>query len=394
MARTATRYVALAALAAMLVACTGATLDLNGPAADAGPAEAGTLDGGSGMDRGVGGEADRGPAPDPDGGGLPEDRGVPPDEGPAPDLAPPPPDLAPPPPDLAPPPPDMDPLPAARDCQYRSVTFGAARVEIDVGPASPERLTFRVDGLPDPALIDEAILRFDSHDADHPGEEGRIYVNGQGPYDLPADLAWDNAAGTGAVDVTGDVVAGTNRIEFGPGPLDRSYFGIANVQLTVRARVAECQAAPPPPPPDAVVREIRYPRAEYTNRRTWVVGCENNPARAYAFTAAGDEHVPTDCEGLYRAGGNRVGDAIFRFDDVVAADYDIVIRSRHTENRNPAGALFLVNGEGRRISQRSDRDVTEDTWGRRRLGGQVEVILRAEGQSDCVIAVRLEPVGG
>ena len=37
---------------------------------------------------------------------------------------------------------------------------------------------------------------------DHPGEEGQIWVNGAGPSDLPANAAWDNAAGTGEVENT------------------------------------------------------------------------------------------------------------------------------------------------------------------------------------------------
>ncbi len=381
-----------------LAACTGATLDLKGPGDAA--LDAGLVDGSAGGDADGGGRAD---ADAPDEGPAPVDGGLPPADMEVADGEPVTEDMAPPadmaaPADMAPPV-DMAPpidmaLPPALDCVYRANSFGAARVELDVGPDAPDRLVFEIAGLPDPLRVDSAVLRFDSFDADHPGEEGRIRVNGQGPYDLPADLAWDNAEGTGAVDVTGDVVAGRNVIEFGPGPLARSYFGIANVQLSVRARVDACEVAPPPPPADAVVRELRYPQARYTNRPTWVVGCDNNGARAYAFTATGEEHVPSDCEGLYRAGGNRRGDAIFTFTDVVPAEYEIVVGSRHTENRNPNGALFLVNGEARRISQRSDRDLTTDVWGRRRLAGQVEVILRAEGNSDSVTVVRLVPVGG
>ncbi len=329
------------------------------------------------------GEADLGD--DPDGQVLDPDASDPPL----------PPDMAvPPPPDMAPPPP---PPPDARDCVFDSDTFGQPEVELDVGPNSPERLTFSVRGLPAPAVIEQAVLTFSSYDADHPGSEGRILVNGQGPFELPAREAWDNMAGDGTVDVSGATVEGDNRIDFGPGPLERSFYRISNVRLSVRARVDACPEGPPPPPPpppEARVREIRYPQATYTNRTTWVVGCENNRARAYAFTARGDEHVPTDCAGLYRAGGNRRGDAIFRFEDVVDATYDVVVGSRHTENRNARGALFLVNGQSRRISQRSDRDFTEDTWGQLRLSGVVEVILRSEGESDSVTFARLVPVGG
>ena len=314
------------------------------------------------------------------------------------DTAPLPRDAVAPPVDVAapPPPPDASPPPPvpARDCVYDSRSFGQPPVELDVGPNSADQLTFLVPGLPDPALVEAATLIFESYDADHPGQEGIIEVNGAGPFDLPAMATWDNQAGTGVVDITGATVAGDNRVAFGPGPLDRSFFGIANVRVTARARVDACVAPPPPPSPEARVREIRYPQAHYSNRPTWVVGCENNPARAYAYTASGEEHVGTDCEGLYRAGGNRRGDALFAFDDVADATYDVVIGSRHTGNRSVAGALFLVNGDPQRVSQRSERGVTEDTWGRRRLSGRVEVIMRSEGDSDSVILVRLVPAGG
>ena len=348
---------------------------------------AGTLiDGGDAPDGGEG-EVDVGGPPD-DLGPPDPDAGDPPPPPPPPDAAPPPP-----PPDAAPPPPP----PPARDCVFDSDTYGQPEVELDVGPNSPERLVFTIRGLPAPAVVEQAVLTFDSYDADHPGSEGVIFVNGGGPFELPAREAWDNMAGDGRVDVSGNTAPGDNRVEFGPGPLERSFYRISDVRLSVRARVDACPDGPPPPPPpppEARVREIRYPQATYTNRRTWVLGCENNRARAYAYTASGDEHVPTDCEGIYRAGGNRRGDGIFRFDDVVDTTYDVVIGSRHTENRNRNGALFLVNGQSRRISQRSNRDFTEDTWGRLRLSGVVEVILRAEGESDSVTFVRLVPVGG
>ncbi len=326
-------------------------------------------------------------APDPDDGVLVPDVGeAPPPPG---DAAPPPP----PPGDAAPPPPP----PAPRDCTYDSDTVGEPALELDVGPASNERLTFVVRGLPAPNLVERAVLTFDGYDLDHPREEGSIYVNGSGPFDLPARAELDNMASQGSVDVSGTTVAGDNTVQFGPGPLERSFFRISNVRLVLTARVEACPDGPPPPPPpppEARVREIRYPQATYTPRRTWVVGCENNPSRAYAYTASGEEHVPTDCEGLYRAGGDRRGDGVFRFEGVVDATYEVVIGSRHTENRSAGGALFLVNGEGRRISQRSNRDFTEDVWGRRRLAGDVEVILRAEGNSDSVTFVRLVPVEG
>lgn len=288
--------------------------------------------------------------------------------------------------DMAPPAP-----PAARDCVYRSGSFGQAMRELDVGAGDATRLRFNVNDLPDPASIEQATLAFKSFDADHPGQEGLIYVNDAPALELPAETSWDNMEGRSQVDVTGLLVGGQNRIEFGAGPLSRSFYRIGDVELKVRARVEQCMDAPPPPPPQAKTHELRYPQAQYTNRSTWVVGCESLPIRAYAFTARGEEHVSTDCQRLYRAGGDRRGEARFVFEQVAEATYRVVIGSRHTENRNPRGALILVNGQGKRISQRSDRDFTSDLWGLERLAGRVEVVLRAEGDSDSITFVRLEP---
>lgn len=309
------------------------------------------------------------------------------DQGPTLDLdAPQLPDAAPDMVEMTPPAPPM-----ARDCVYRSGSFGQTFKELDVGAGDPTRLRFRINDLPDPATIEQATLMFKSFDADHPGQEGLIYVNDAPALDLPADTSWDNTQALSQVDVTGLLVGGQNRVEFGAGPLARSFYRIGDVELKLVARVEQCEDSPPPPPPLAKTLELRYPQAQYTNRSTWVVGCESLPIRAYAFTARGEEHVSTDCQGLYRAGGDRRGEARFVFEQVMEATYRVVIGSRHTENRNPRGALILVNGQGKRISQRSDRDFTSDVWGQTRLVGRVEVVLRAEGDSDSITFVRLEP---
>lgn len=294
---------------------------------------------------------------------------------------------------------DAGPTLAPRDCVFRSLDFGSAMRELDVGPGSTERLRFTVDAIPDPSAIVSATLVFRSFDADHPGEEGSIDVNGRASYPIPADLAFDNAETMSRVtlDVSA-LVSGTNAVEFGPGPLARSFFRIGDVALELSARVESCEMTPPPPPPDAVTRRLHFHQATFTNRATWVVPCEPGRAgfsalRDYAFTASGDEHVPTDCDGLYRAGGNRRGTATFTFDAVVAATYDVIIRARHTENRNPSGALFVIGGDGRRLSQIGDGYV-DTTWGRLALSGRVEVVLDSsmESQSDAVTEVSLVPV--
>jgi len=273
-------------------------------------------------------------------------------------------------------------------CGYAADDFGGSMRQLDSGPDG-ERLRFVVQGLPAVALVTRATLRFRTFDADHPGEEGTIYVNGAGPFDLPADLAADNAERAAELDVLSYLVEGDNLIEFGPGPLTRSYFRIGDVIIDIEARVSECMPPPPPPDPSAVERSVYYRDAVYTNRATWVIRCAD-----YAFTGAGDEHTATDCDGGYVPGGNRRGTATFHFPAVVRADYEVIIRSRHTENRNPSGALFIVDGVERRISQRSDRNHTDDLWGTARLEGDIEVVLDSsrESQSDSVISVRLVPV--
>jgi hypothetical protein len=291
------------------------------------------------------------------------------------------------------------PAPAPRPCTYLSTSYSGAPLELDVGPTSPERLRFTVRELPDPALVTRATLTFVVHDADHPGEEGVIRVNGGSPLDLPAMLAWDNVDATVMVDVTGRTVAGDNTIELGPGPLDRSFFRVSRLRLDLEARVAECTPPDPPPDPTAVERRMHFHEAVYTNRATWVVPCPpGHPRyaaiRDYAFTASGAEHLSTDCDGLYRDGGSRRGTATFTFPDVVPSTYGVYVRYRSSANRNPAGALFVVNGEEMRISQRDDSgEYFEVLFGDRRLGGTVTVVLDSsrEAESDSVTWIRLVP---
>ena len=97
------------------------------------------------------------------------------------------------------------------------------------------------------------------------------------------------------VDVTGQTVSGDNVIEFGPGPLARSFFRVSLVSLELSARVSECMPAEPPPDPTAVRRQMHFHEAVYTNRATWVVPCPPGnlrwaAIRASAFTASGAEH--------------------------------------------------------------------------------------------------------
>jgi hypothetical protein len=285
-----------------------------------------------------------------------------------------------------------EPLPPALACSYPSTSYGQAMLELDVPTGSTEVLAFTIPDVPDPAVIDSATLRFTSYDADHPGEEGVVWVNGQGPYDLPADLGWDNVTSSSAIDVSGALVAGLNTIEFAAGSLEpRSFYRIGDVALDVVAWVDACMDPVEPPPVDAVPRELDFWAATYGMRHNWVLRCDGS--FEYAFTASGDQ---VDCEGLYAPDGTRRGTATWVFEDVVPATYEIQIHSRHTVNRNPLGALFLVNGEGIRIHQDDDADFTTDIWGVRELAGDVTVILDStmEDESDSVVWVRFEPVAG
>jgi hypothetical protein len=289
--------------------------------------------------------------------------------------------------------------PTARACSFRSTSYAGAPLEFDVGPTSPERLRFMVVGLPDPSLVESATLRFSIFDADHPSEEGVIRINGGAPLDIPAMLAWDNVESVVTVDVTGRTIAGDNVIEFGPGPLDRSFFRVSLVSLELSARVSECMPSDPPPDATAVRRQMHFHEAVYTNRPTWVVPCPpGHPRwaaiRDYAFTASGAEHVSTDCDGLYRASSGGRGTATFTFADVFPSTYGVYVRFRTSANRNPRGALFIVNGEEMRNDQvDASGDYFEVLFGDRRLGGTVTAVLDSsrEAESDSVTWIRLEP---
>lgn len=289
-------------------------------------------------------------------------------------------------------------LPEQR-CRVESTTYGAAMQELDVGPSSTTRLRFTLPGIP--AGVTAATLHYDSFDADHPGEEGFATLNGR-RFPMPANTAWDNVTVPGqTIVVTGSVVAGSNVVEFGPGPLSRSFFRVGGVALELTARVERCPGAamPMPMPVDAgmptgplVERTIGYRAATYTQRGNWVFRCDAN----YAYTARGD-HASEDCTGGYAPDGTLRGTATFRFTNVVAGTYDVLIGSRHSTNRNDMRALFTVNGEANRIDQRTGDGalaIVTDVWGRRALSGTVTVVLDAtrNSGSDSVSFVTLRPV--
>lgn len=284
---------------------------------------------------------------------------------------------------------ETGPPPLLKTCAYPAAG-GAGLVELMVPKGSMQRLEFVVPGLPDPGVVAAATLRYRSYDADHPGEEGEIFVNGGPPIAMPAELAWENTEVDHAIDVTGRTVAGENVVEFGAGSFEGgTFYRVGQVVLELQA---ELEACPEPPPPPAEARQIGYEDAVYSQRNNWVLRCDF--MGGYAYSAKGQDHIPLDCDGKYAPDGTTHGTATFLFEDVAPGDYAITIKSRHTPNRNPKGALFVVNGEGKRIKQNDDLDFWVDTWGTKALAGDVEVVLDStqEIASDSVIWVRLAPI--
>lgn len=148
-------------------------------------------------------------------------------------------------------------------------------------------------------------------------------------------------------------------------------------------------SAPDGPMGRPVVRTIGYRMATYTMRNNWVHDC----TRGYAFTARGDEHIPNDCDRAYRPDGTLRGTATFTFTALVVGTYDIVVRSRFSANRDPNGALFVVNGERFTLDQRPGSDLVDSVLARRPLGGTVTIVLDSSrgGGSDSVQSVTLRP---
>ena len=143
-----------------------------------------------------------------------------------------------------------------------------------------------------------------------------------------------------------------------------------------------------PTDPAAVQLEQGLSDIAFTERHNWVVQC-----RDYAYSASGDEHEV--CDPLYAPDGSRTGMATFTFDSVPKGTYEVYVGGRHTENRNPDGALFLVDGNAVVIDQTDPSgDMVWDLHGTWCLEGSVEVTLdsTANGGSDSVFGARLVPL--
>lgn len=126
----------------------------------------------------------------------------------------------------------------------RSDEYDDALTLLDVDLGDPARITFHVQGVPDPVELNAATITMSLYDADHAGEEGTVYVNGQGPLDLPAQAAWDDLDSNTALDVpVSMLVEGDNTIAFGAGSRDQTYYRVGRVALTVEGPI--CDPAQP-----------------------------------------------------------------------------------------------------------------------------------------------------
>jgi MYXO-CTERM domain-containing protein len=119
---------------------------------------------------------------------------------------------------------------------------------LDVNRCDGDELRFQIDDVPAPGRLSHAELRMRLGDADHPGEEGTVYVNGHGPLQLPADLAWGDIDADATLSVSVDyLVEGTNEVRFGEGTRSRTYYEVGRLALAVRGDAC----AGPGPEPDA-----------------------------------------------------------------------------------------------------------------------------------------------
>jgi len=146
----------------------------------------------------------------------------------------------------------------------------------------------------------------------------------------------------------------------------------------------DCDTVAGNPP---VLKEKGFKKAVYTKRHNWVLGCYPN-----AYTAGADEHKKCDPE--YNPDGSRKGKATYTFKNVAPGAYDVYVGGRHTNNRNPSGALFKVNGKAKTINQKdSSGDYIWDYHGQHCLSGEVKVVLDSSvnSGSDSTFGARLVP---
>ncbi len=149
-------------------------------------------------------------------------------------------------PDATLPTPDGGDTGAGSTClEFKSAEFAAGQQLLDVAQGNPKRIAFTIAGVPDPIEIDFAELFMRLHDADHPGKEGTVYVNGSGPIPLPANSSWDNQTQDVTLPIPKSWLrAGENVIEFGAGSLSATHYSVGRVALSVGGSVCLDAAAP------------------------------------------------------------------------------------------------------------------------------------------------------
>jgi MYXO-CTERM domain-containing protein len=166
------------------------------------------------------------------------------------------------------------------------------RVILNVGLGSPQRLSFTVGNVPAPGGLDYAELTMRLYDADHPGQEGTVFVNGNGPISLPAAQAWNDVEADAALSVpVSHLQAGQNLVEFGAGTLATTYYGVSRVALNVYGPACELDAARPDGFPADAENEP-WPSSES--------GSEGS-------TPVGDASKDVDAEGSRDAAGGGTG---------------------------------------------------------------------------------------
>jgi hypothetical protein len=110
--------------------------------------------------------------------------------------------------------------------------YADAPAILDEPSGSAVRLAFHIDGVPPPMGLTSAQLTMTLYDADHPGEEGTVYVNGQGPLQLPANVAWGDTSSHAVLAAPlSYLLQGTNLVEFGVGSRPTSYYRVSQVAL-------------------------------------------------------------------------------------------------------------------------------------------------------------------
>ena len=137
---------------------------------------------------------------------------------------------------------------------FRSREFGDEARFVDGGPNSGQRVSFSVDDLPAVDEVTWAAVAMHLEDADHPRQEGRVFINGHDPLSLPAEHHWNDEGSDVVMGIPVDYLRpGSNVLEFGVGVRDRTYFGVSDVAVHVYGPACEPDTPyeePPDPSPE------------------------------------------------------------------------------------------------------------------------------------------------